>query len=473
MNRTKKALRGKANVRFETADTDLQRLYDAAEEKCRLNEKDFAGYHVLIEGGGYEKVWIETQPMGGAMYGKRNPEVALDNQRIFMDHQREDGRLPGSVELRDGKLIPQFDKFQGFCFPAPALDVYYMLGKDPAYLEQLYEVLRKYDEYLWRVRDSDKDGCLESWCRYDTGEDNAARYGDAPNAWEAEEPPEGCNVVPMASMDFMSYSYSARETMAQIEEIRGHREKAEKHRKDAEDLKKRIRDYLWEEERGAFFDRDKNHRILPTLTHNNLRMMYWNSMSKQDAERFVHEHLLNEKEFWTRMPLPSVALNDPLFRNDSVNNWSGQPQALTYQRAIRAMENYGVYCLLPVLGRKLFRAIGPECIFVQQYDPVTMKPSLKGEQGDQDGYGPAMLSVLEYISRMYGVHMDRDKLVWSSVKGEDGLYTQEWMGHTYSLRSEGDRAIGCIDGKEIFNENRGIRLETDPEGKQIYGRWKL
>ena len=35
-------------------------------------------------GGGYGNVWIERQPMGGEMYAKRNIEVALNNQIIFM-----------------------------------------------------------------------------------------------------------------------------------------------------------------------------------------------------------------------------------------------------------------------------------------------------------------------------------------------------------------------------------------------------
>ena len=38
-----------------------------------------------------------------------------------------------------------------------------------------------------------------------------------------------------------------------------------------------------------------------------------------------------------------MAANDPLFRNVTTNNWSGQAEALTYQRAIRALENYGMY----------------------------------------------------------------------------------------------------------------------------------
>ncbi len=90
------------------------------------------------------------------------------------------------------------------------------------------------------------------------------------------------------------------------------------------------------------------------MTHNNLRAMYWNSFTQQMADRFVNDHLLNPEEFWTHMPLPSVAVNDPLFRNVTTNDWSGQAEALTYQRAIRALENYGYDSLIPELGEKLF-----------------------------------------------------------------------------------------------------------------------
>ncbi|MBO6241509.1 MAG: hypothetical protein J6O61_11850 [Butyrivibrio sp.] len=453
-------------VVFEISNKLIQKLFDSAEEKCRLNVKSFAGKKVLIEGGGYNKVWIETQPMGGAMYAKRDLEVAYNNQKIFMDHQREDGRLPGSIECRDGRLIPQFDKFQGFCFPGPALDVYYLTGKNNEYLDQLYEVLRKYDEYLWKVRDSDNDGCLESWCKYDTGEDNAVRYGNAPDYWESDKPPRGFDVVPMASMDFMSFSYAAKDTMARIAQIKGDSSLFEYHRIDADALKLRIKIILWDEEKGAFFDRDKNHRLLPTLTHNNLRMMYWNSMTRDEAEIFVKKHLLNEKEFWTNMPLPSVSISDPLYRNYGENNWSGQSQALTYQRAITALENYGYYDIIPRLGRKLFEAIGINCVFVQQYDPITMKPSLNSVAGGQDAYGPAMLAVLEYISRMYGVVVHRDRLIWSSVKEDTGLYEQHMNGHVYRLEHEQNKAYAVIDGKQIFSFERGKRVETDLSGKE-------
>ena len=57
----------RTSVFFNTRDEALQRLYDEAERKCLLNLKRFDGRTVLVEGGGYEKIWLETQPMGGDM----------------------------------------------------------------------------------------------------------------------------------------------------------------------------------------------------------------------------------------------------------------------------------------------------------------------------------------------------------------------------------------------------------------------
>lgn len=179
----------KSNVTFYTSNTALQTLYNKAEEKARWNLQTFGPYKVLVEGAGYQNVWLETQPMGGAMYAKRNVEVARNNQAIFMDLQRADGRLPGMVSFENGKLVPHYGWFQGFCFPQPAFDMWYWLQKDTAYLQRLYEVLKKWDAYLWRTRDSDGDGCLETWCVWDTGEDNCVRLAGAPDYWPYDEAP--------------------------------------------------------------------------------------------------------------------------------------------------------------------------------------------------------------------------------------------------------------------------------------------
>ena len=202
------------------------------------------------------------------------------------------------------------------------------------------------------------------------------------------------------------------------------------------------------------------------LTHNTLRCMYWNSLPAPLAARFVKEHLCNPAEFWTPMPLPSVAVNDPLFRNVTTNNWSGQAEALTYQRAIRALENYGYYTLIPQLGRRLMEAIGPECGFVQQYDPFTGTPSVICEPGQppQDAYGPAMLSVLEYTARMYGVSPVRDTLVWGSCSGAACRYTQTVNDHSWEIVNSGHGAEAFVDGRKVFTAGPDLRITTDLQG---------
>ena len=69
----------KTQVLFRTEDSRLQQLYDTAVRKCLNNLNMFGPDQVLVEGGGYEKIWLETQPMGGEMYARHNMTAALNN----------------------------------------------------------------------------------------------------------------------------------------------------------------------------------------------------------------------------------------------------------------------------------------------------------------------------------------------------------------------------------------------------------
>lgn len=444
-------------VRFKTSDSCWQKVYDAAESVEKNNIWKFQGKDVLIEGGQYKGLWLETQPMGGDMYAKRNIEVALNNQLFFMENIRTDGRLPSVIRSRaDGSLDLMYSHFQGYCFPYHALNVYYWIGKDREYLEFLLKTLIAFDEYLWRVRDSDGDGCLELWCRWDTGEDNSTRIAEAPCAWGEDYPPEGQGRVPYESMDIMAYSYDGRKTVSEIYEILGDREKARIWKSKADSVAKKIKDYLWIEEKNACFDRDCENKFMDVLIHNNLRVMYHGAFSKDMADRFVKNHLLNPHEFWTPMPLPSISVSDPLFRNNKKNDWSGQPEGLTYQRAIRALENYGHYDIVPNLGHKLCDAISKNdpILFTQQFDPFTLEPSV----GEGNDYGPTILAFLEYTAHMYGVYKHRDSMVWNMAEKGNWEYTQIIDGKEYTMIAEGEKGTCIADGKIVANIGVGERF---------------
>lgn len=234
----------KTGVLFKTSNATLQRIFDEAEAKARWNIANFGKYRVLVEGAGYDNVWLETQPMGGYMYAKRNLETARNNIQIFIDFQNKEGRFPGMISYVNGRLVPHYGWFQGYCFPMPACELYYWLDKDKKYLERLYRALARFDDYLWKTRDSDHDGCLESWCVCDTGEDHGVRFNGCQWAWPFDVPPTMENIyktpedelkkcgiskndtariaafpTPLESMDMMSYSYTGRDVLAHIAKL--------------------------------------------------------------------------------------------------------------------------------------------------------------------------------------------------------------------------------------------------------------
>jgi hypothetical protein len=279
--------------------------------------------------------------------------------------------------------------------------------------------------------------------------------------WKGEKAPDD-PVFPVESMDVMGYSYDARTTLAKISALTGNGKEKEWTAK-AKAVQDRLHSYLWDDRRGACYDRNRNNEFMPALQHNNLRTMYFGAFTQKMADRFVKEHLMNPEEFFTPFPLPSVAVNNPVFRNISENDWGGQPEGLTYQRAIRALENYGYFSEITIFGEKLIANVGKRNTFPQQFDPFTGEFS---EADSRKDYGPTALSVLEYISRLYGVHVQFDEIYWGAL-GRDHheiTYTQYWDGDAFSVQTKDGATTGSINGKEIFRVTNGVRVVTDWKG---------
>ena len=324
-------------------------------------------------------------------------------------------------------------------------------------------MLEKYDEYLWRTRDSDGDGCLEIWCEWDTGEDDALRLKGLLHGWGADYPPLN-TAAPIESMDVMSFSYTARNVLSKIAALLGNGEQKEWEDK-AQAVADKIREYLWVESKGACFDRDKNNEIVPALIHNNLRCMYYGSFSQEMADIFVHRHLKNPDEFWTKVPLPSVAVNDPLFENSSAMNYRGQPHGITFVRALFALERYGFFSEVTEIGKRLIDAIGEDCQFTPQFDPFTGKPTQSSFGG---AFTATMLSFLEHICRMYGVEAGTDCVKWYAINtSENSSYVQVWKGRKYRLDIRDGVASAYVDGEKQFSFKSGFRIVTDFDGKLL------
>jgi hypothetical protein len=457
-----------AGVCFVTTDSKLQSLYDRAEKKAVENVrvgKD--GRKVLVEGDEWSYgLWLETQPMGGVMYAKRDLSIARNNIEFFLAFQKENGLLPCTcLRGANGEVSGWHGSLGLLSLAQAALDFYYLSGKDRVLLERSYRALEAYDGFLWKYRDSDGDGCLEVWGIGDTGEDQTTRFNRAPHVvQDPMTPPRNPDWdVPVQSMDIMSDSFVASDTLAEMARLLGNGQES-KWRKKAQDVRAKLKAYLWRPELHACYDRDKTHKFIECLCHNNLRCMYRGSFTQEMADEFVKYHLMNRREFWTYMPLPSIAITDPYFTNDEIRGYchfAGPCQGLSYQRAIRALENYGHFAEVTLIGRKLIAGLSELKGFPVCFVPTTGKP--RGEHGN---YGPMILSALEYISRLYGVYIFHDQVYWSGISaGTDSTtYTQYWLGKEFKLENSNGSFSGFVNGEKLFRCTAGVRVVTDLNG---------
>jgi len=280
-------------------------------------------------------------------------------------------------------------------------------------------------------------------------------------------------------MDIMAYSYSGRAVLEKISRELSDGEEA-KWKKAADEVRQRMIEKLWDPKRHACFDRDRDGKVLPELIHNNLRCMWQGMFTQEMADAFVKHHLLNPKEFWTPVPLVSIARNEELFLSKPRNNWSGQPQGLTYQRAIHALERYGHHAEVILLGRKLLPVLMRNGKFSQQLDPDTGAPSLS----NSDGYCPMILAMQEYITRMHGIHIDveNSQVWWSGLSPESwGLladrdqnplgnltYTQKWGEQSFEMSLKRKGLLEAkVNGKVIFTASPETRVITDMKGNLL------
>jgi hypothetical protein len=469
-------------------------VFDECERLCKLNRKEFGDYNVLIEGAKYNGVWLETQPMGGEMYAKRDLEAALSNILIFIRYQRRDGKYPGMISFKNewDRVAAHYDWMQGCFLADAAVRMYYHLGKDKEYLELVYNSLKDFDEYLWRYRDSTGNGCLETFCIWDTGEDNCTVHilneVEYPKSggWGKSVPPEDYGNMPYKSPQYMAYSYSCRESLAEISAILDNG-KTQEWREKAEKVKQKAKEYLWDDERKAFFNRDKDGEFIYALTQENIKCMYMGLMSQEMADDFIKLHFMNKDEFWTPYPLPSIALNDPYFHVNSNlsncqqkldeigfnshdidnNSWSGPTNGLTYQRSIKALLNYNHHAEQIMVGERVLELVKRNKVFVQNNNPITGDYSASS----QNGYGPMMLAVLEFISLMQGVNICKDEILWTSYGNTDFEYTQNIGENSYKLLTDGGVSKAYINGIPVFEIKGNVRIKTDMYGKiiSVYG----
>ncbi len=310
------------------------------------------------------------------------PELAQGLVRTFLDHQRDDGSLPGHVFATGVRPESFYHANWG-----AALRALGQIHPDPAFVAEVYPAFERYAEWLHRTRDPDDTGLIDVWNQFETGQEYSPRYAFAqPDAGDAG----WGQVFRLKGVDVTVYAYQLSRWLADAAPRPERRAvwNARARRTGAALLER-----CWDEARGFFVD------VLPgALARSPVRAatgLYPFATDLVSAQhlRALWEHLLDPASFWTPVPVPTVSLDDPLFSPDGVWRevrrncpWNGRVWPMVNSHVVEAL----VYAaerldsaLLPRAAELLQRFVRtlfwdadparPNCF--EHYHPFTGTPS--------------------------------------------------------------------------------------------------
>lgn len=314
-----------------------------------LHQVDFNPTPILLVGATYTGTWLEHN-QDAVFLADFAPEIAWATVEVFMQKQREDGLLPFCIP-KDGRNHPYFHadaiywQVQNvFSFVRCAMMVAAKAQRPTADWERIYEAGCRYDAWYRRYRDTAGTGLVEMFCEYDTGHDNSPRVIDGgiphscPDHDARNRPDLSC--MPIIAADLSATRYADRVALAELAARLGRPQEAAQWQRDAEELRKRFREQLYDADDDFYYDRAPQG-LRKYRTEHITRVFLSHLLEQEEFDRIYRRYFQNPQEFDTAFPYPAVSVSDPSFVKSCPRNcWGANCQANTAIRALFWLADY-------------------------------------------------------------------------------------------------------------------------------------
>ena len=262
-----------------------------------------------------------------AAIGDRN--LAYANAIEILNEETAKGFVPNYARAGEWKSSDRSEP------PVGAITVLGLYEKfhDRWFLEKTYAPLlrwnrwwaehRAIDGYLtWGSNGQNEPQDLEDGWRgkrsgaiLESGLDNSPMYDDA--AFD-----EQTHLLEYADVGLISMYIADCDALAKIADALTKQEDARELRNRAARFRQKLAS-LWSEEHGLFLNKDlRTGQFSKRLSPTNFYPLLAHAATAQQAERMVKEHLLNPREFWGEWVIPSIARDDPAFKDQDY--WRGR-----------------------------------------------------------------------------------------------------------------------------------------------------
>jgi len=322
------------------------------------------------------------------------------NLKEFLDRQQPDGYINRS-------LIKQRDRqhFKPFLAQLAVLgckqnkdDFEWLRGN---YYDRLGKYLVKWFSY-----DGDHNG-LPVWNSADAaGTDNQWSRAGALSSFEVE------------GVDLSAYLVRELRAMAVIADHLNIPADVKSYNAQADKLIHLMNEVFWDETDGMYYDRnEKTGKLVKVKSATSFTPLFAGAMTPARAKRTIHEHLLNEKEFWLEYPVASYAKTEPDYYQGSHKecNWRGSTWAPTNYMIFQGLMDYGYKEEAKVLADRLLEMA------------VWKNPVLREYYNAEDGSGLGQTRFWGFTALYYGMRLEWQMRYEASglVKPLEPIMTQE------------------------------------------------
>jgi glycogen debranching enzyme len=306
----------------------------------------------------YVGLWLWDSAMHTLAYRHVDPDLARNQIRAMLSCQLDDGMLPdaiydeGVIATIDHPIVAEVTKPPILAWAALKL---HEMDPDPAFLEEIYIPLVRWNAWWFAMNDDDVDGLAQYNHPYSSGLDDNPLWDQG---------------MPVESPDLNTYLCVQMGSLATIAEILGIDFEARMWRKRASAIVRRMIDDMWDEESGLFRALHEEEPV-PVVTPFNLYPLWTGQLPDEIRGRLL-SHLTNPEEFWGDYPLPSVAYNDPQF--DQQTMWRGPVWVNINYFFVEALRQVGEMDLARQLRERTLNLIMSHDSIFEYYNALTGVP---------------------------------------------------------------------------------------------------
>lgn len=298
-------------------------------------------------------------------YAYLDAHSAEESQRVYMEQQYEDGL----IAYRHGPRGPQVYPHEGIPTTSAPFFAWtnweiYSVSKNKQFLKEGYDAGVKFIRYLEKERDQDQDGMFE-WGPYGIIE-NVRDGWNVVFQLFSEGEDEGRDIsheldVLDLSAEVANEMYYLKLSAKELGDSAGVREWSNKFDRVA----KLINTHMWDPVDKFYYNVSMSDNSFSfegkSLKRKELIgfLPMWARVATKEQAKELVKHLTNEKSFWRKYGVPTIAADDPNYTAfvDGCCRWNGPVWLLWDYMVFQGLRNYGYDAVAKQVSDKMMLAV--------------------------------------------------------------------------------------------------------------------